>query len=93
MISLFVIFKVWGCVGHKKVVNFCCSDIFKKFGTIDAISSNAVSNLVHLVTKCCSSSTGAVDGPEGDDALVCGGEHGVLVSGGEQGVLVLGGEQ
>ena len=92
MISLFAIFAVWGCVGHKKVVNFCCSDIFKKFGTSVDISLNAVfrsvSNLVHLVTKCCSSSTGAVDGPEGDDALVCGGEHGVLVSGGEQGVLV-----
>ena len=38
------------------------------------------------LTKCCSSFTGAVDGPGGDDAIVCVGENGVLVSGGEQGV-------
>ena len=93
LINLFAILAVLGCVGHKKVVNFCCSDKFEKFGTSADISSNAIflslSNLVHLITKCCSSSTGAVDGPGGDgeDVLVRGGEHGVLVLGGGQGVL------
>ena len=85
MINLFADLAVWGCVGHKNILNFCCSDIFEKCGTSDDISSNAivrsVSNLVHCITKCCSSSTG----PSG------GGD--VLVGGGEQGVLVLGGEQ
>ena len=96
MINLFAIFAVLGCVGHKKVVNFCCSDKFEKFGTSADISSNAIfrslSNLVHLITKCCSSSTGAVDGPGGDGedvlVLVRGGEHGVLVLGEGQGVLL-----
>ena len=73
--------------------NFCCSDKFEKFGTSADISSNAIfrslSNPVHLITKCCSSSTGAVDGPGGDgeDVLVRGGEHGVMVLGGGQVVL------
>ena len=44
------------------------------------------------MTKCCSSSNGAVDGPGGDGedvlVLVRGGEHGVLVLGDGQGVLL-----
>ena len=85
LINLFAIFTVLGCVGHKKVVNFCCSDKSEKFGTSADISSNALfrsfSNLVHPITKCCSSSTGDEDSPGGDgeDVLVRGGEHGVLV--------------
>ena len=85
LINLLAIFAVLGWVGHRNVVNFCCSDKFEKVGTSADISSNAIflslTNRVHPITKCCSSSTGDVGGPgcDGEDALVRGGEHGVLV--------------
>ena len=77
------ILVVLGCVGHIKVANCCCSDIFLNVGTSDDISLNAVflslPNLVHWTRKCFSSSTGPGDGvdpgddEDGETVLVLGG--------------------